>query len=285
MMRVMIIGTTGLLGNAMLRYLSLDNALDVWGTARQKNATEFFAADLHAKIIPGVDAQDLGLIRKLFAKNKPNLVINCIGMVKQRPDANDPLQAITLNSLLPHQLAELCGEYGSRFIQVSTDCVFSGSKGNYTEADVPDATDLYGRTKLLGEVYHPHAITLRTSIIGHELRGHHSLLSWFLAQEKEIQGFTRAIFSGLPTVEFARVIKDYVMPNPSLHGLFHVASEPIDKYSLLKLLAESYKKPVSIKPSDELVIDRSLNADKFREATGYVAPKWPEMVRQMAAFQ
>lgn len=284
-MHIVVLGTTGLLGNAVLRYLSQDTNLSVVGIAREQNAARLFSPQLAGNIVGGVDGQDLGALENLFKTQKPDLVINCIGMVKQKPDANEPLQAITLNSLLPHQLAKLCGDHGARLIQVSTDCVFSGKTGGYRETDTPDATDLYGRTKLIGEVYYPHAITLRTSIIGHELRGQHSLLGWFLSQSGTIPGYTRAVFSGLPTVELAHVIKDYVIPNKALHGLYHVASEPIDKYSLLKLLAKAYDKDIAINPSDELVIDRSLNADKFKAATGYTAPAWPEMVQQMAAFR
>ena len=169
-------------------------------------------------------------------------------------------------------------------IHVSTDCVFSGDRGGYTESDPPDAQDLYGRSKLLGEVDLPNAITLRTSIIGHELDevNSHSLIGWFLNQKGTVNGFRRAVFSGLPTVELARVIRDHVLVQPALHGLYHVAAEPINKFDLLQLVAGVYGKTISLQPCDDPVIDRSLDASRFRDATGYSAPSWPELVARMA---
>ena len=171
-----------------------------------------------------------------------------------------------------------------RLIHISTDCVFSGSKGHYRESDTPDATDLYGRSKLLGEIDYGDALTLRTSIIGPELYSNSSLLDWFLSQTGSIQGFTKAVFSGLPTVEIARVIAEYVIPRPKLAGLYHVSSEPIDKCALLNLIAKIYKKPIHIVPDDKLVIDRSLNSDRFYEETGYHAPQWDELITRMYRF-
>jgi dTDP-4-dehydrorhamnose reductase len=169
-------------------------------------------------------------------------------------------------------------------VHISTDCVFSGAKGMYVESDFPDADDLYGRSKYLGEVDYPHAVTLRTSIIGHELDGARSLLCWFLAQGGSVRGFTKAVFSGLPTVELARVVRDFVLPHPELHGLYHVSAAPINKYDLLKLVAQAYGKSIEITPHDQLVIDRSLDSTRFKAATGYAPPSWPELVRTMHAF-
>jgi len=163
--------------------------------------------------------------------------------------------------------------------------VFSGSKGNYLESDFPDADDLYGRSKLMGEVDYPHAITLRTSIIGHELTGQRSLVGWFLAQQKSVKGFTKAVFSGLPTIELARVVRDVVLPRPELCGLYHVAAKPINKFDLLSLVATTYGKEIEITADESLVIDRSLNADRFKKVTGYIAPEWPELVRRMCEFK
>ncbi len=146
----------------------------------------------------------------------------------------------------------------ARLVHVSTDCVFSGSQGDYREDDACDADDIYGRTKLLGELHEAPAVTLRTSIIGHELRGRASLLEWFLAQRETARGFTRAIFSGVPTVHLARIVRDQVLPDPSLAGLYHVSAEPIAKFDLLTLIAAKYAKSIEIEPDDTLVIDRSL---------------------------
>ena len=216
---------------------------------------------------------------------RPDVVINCIGLVKQIAAVNDPILALSINSILPHRLARLCDLASARLIHVSTDCVFSGGKGGYVESDPPDALDLYGRSKLLGEVAYPHAITLRTSIIGRELNGSHGLIGWFLAQQGAVSGYTRAVFSGLPTCELARVVRDFVLPQPELHGVYHVVAEPISKYALLQLVNGAYGKHLEITPDASVQIDRSLNGGRFRAATGYVAPSWPELVEQMRAFK
>lgn len=265
----------------MFRALSENKSLDIYGSARSDGTRHHFAEELADKIMPGVDVENHDSLVKAFAAVRPDVVVNCVGLVKQLADANDPLLAVPINTLLPHRLAALCRATGARLVHISTDCVFSGAKGNYLESDFPDAYDLYGRSKLLGEVDYPHAITLRTSIIGHELFGQRSLVGWFLAQKHSVKGFTRAIFSGFPTVELARVVGDFVLPRPELHGLYHVATKPINKFDLLKLIAETYGKDIEIIPSDELVIDRSLNADRFKGATGYAAPEWPDLVRCM----
>ena len=150
------------------------------------------------------------------------------------------MQAIPINSLLPHRLARLCELSGARLVHISTDCIFAGDKGGYLETDPSDAIDLYGRSKFLGEVSYRNSVTLRTSIIGHELQSSHGLINWFLAQDKQCKGFSQAIFSGLPTVVLAGIIRDVVIPNEDLFGVYHVASQPISKYNLLKLVADVY---------------------------------------------
>jgi dTDP-4-dehydrorhamnose reductase len=235
------------------------------------------------KIYTDVDANKFDTVVRTLASNQPDVVINCVGVIKQLPAAKDPLTCIAVNALFSHQLAKICVDVGARMVQISTDCVFSGQKGSYVESDFPDCDDLYGRTKLLGEVDCPHAVTLRTSIIGHELNRSVSLIDWFLEQEGKVKGFTRAIFSGFPTVEMARIIAEVVIPRPELRGLYHVSSAPISKYELLCLVREEYGKTIEIEPYDGFVCDRSLDSSRFREATGYVPPKWPELVVRMHA--
>ncbi|KJV81104.1 NAD dependent epimerase/dehydratase family protein [Rickettsia hoogstraalii str. RCCE3] len=283
-MKILILGVTGMLGNSMFRFLSQDSKFDVYATARNNSARSYFSKDLSDKLITNVDVENYDSLVEVFNKAKPEIVINCIGLVKQLADANDPLKALPINSLLPHRLANLCKLANSRLIHISTDCVFSGKKGNYKESDFPDCYDLYGRSKFLGEVDYPHAITLRTSIIGHELVGNRSLINWFLSAEGQVKGFEKAIYSGFPTVELARIIRDFVLPNKELHGLYHLASKPINKLELLKLVAEIYNKEIDIIPSDELVIDRSLDATSFNEVTGYTPPDWRELVKRMCEF-
>ncbi len=284
-MRILVFGVTGMLGNAMFRVLTEDKRLTVYGSARNGDARHYFAEELANQIIAGVDVENHDSLVRAFAAVRPDVVVNCVGLVKQLPDANNPLQAVPINTLLPHRLAALCQATAARLVHFSTDCVFSGSTGNYLETDFPNPNDLYGRSKLLGEVDYPHAITLRTSIIGHELTGHRSLINWFLAQQGSINGFTRAIYSGLPTVELATVIRDWILPRSDLHGIYHVASKPINKFDLLQLVAKTYGKVIEITRSEKLVIDRSLNADRFKEATGYVPPEWPILVQRMYEFK
>jgi dTDP-4-dehydrorhamnose reductase len=284
-MKILILGAGGMLGNATFRFLAEDADYDVMGTCRDNGARRHFSNDLATRILPGVDVEEIESLGRAFAVARPQVVINCIGLIKQLAEAEDPLRAVPINTLLPHQLAALCRTNGARLVHISTDCVFSGSKGSYVETDFPDAGDLYGRSKLLGEVDYPHAITLRTSMIGHELDSNRGLLGWFLAQAGPVKGFCKAKFSGLPTVELARVIRDFVLPHPELHGLYHVAAEPIDKNSLLKLVSEVYRKTIEIVPDDRLVIDRSLNAKRFEEATGYRPAPWPELIKRMYEFR
>lgn len=282
--RILVLGASGMLGNAVLRFFSRGEGYVVFGTVRSGQAIRLLPVELRASLIAGVDVENIDNLTRLFSQVHPDLVINCVGLVKQLAQAEDALSAIPINSLLPHRLARLCEIAGARLVHISTDCVFSGQKGMYTESDAPDATDLYGRSKYLGEVDYPNAITLRTSIIGHELDDARSLIGWFLAQEGRVKGFRKAIFSGLPTVEIARIIRDYVIPNSLLHGLYHVSADPINKFDLLKQVAEVYGKKIDIEEDESLVIDRSLDSTRFRLTTGFEPAPWPELVRMMYEF-
>lgn len=282
---VLVLGASGMLGNAMLRFFAGSAGFSTWGTARSPAALRLLPAELHEHVVLGVDVDHMDSLVAAFAKVRPDVVINCVGLVKQLAEAEDPLKALPINSLLPHRLNGLCLATGARLVHISTDCVFSGARGMYREDDVADAMDLYGRSKHLGEVGGQEAITLRTSIIGHELAGAHGLVDWFLSQQGPVRGFTRAVFSGLPTVELARVIRDHVIPNRFLDGLYHVSSEPINKYELLKLVAAAYGRTNEITKDDKLVIDRSLDSSRFRTATGWHPAPWPELVSAMAEFR
>jgi len=282
--KILVLGVTGMLGQAVFRTFAADDTHETWGTLRSGAALRHFPQGSHARLLCGVDVLDQDALVAALGKVKPDVVINCVGLIKQLADAKDPLTALPINAMLPHRLARLCELAGARLIHVSTDCVFSGRKGMYLESDLSDAEDLYGKSKYIGELHDlPHAVTLRTSIIGHELGSSYALVDWFLSQQGEVRGFTNAVFSGLPTVELARVMKDFVVPHPELSGLYHVAAEPIDKFRLLSLVAAQYGKQIGIRPDDALVIDRSLDGSCFAEATGYVAPEWPELIRRMHA--
>lgn len=282
-MKILVLGASGMLGNAMLRVMSAQEAWSVFGTVRDADLVLHQPAP-RAVIVPGVQADQPDGLVAAFAQTRPDVVINCIGLVKQLSNAEDPLVAVPINTLLPHRLAQMCKSAGARLVHVSTDCVFSGNKGNYVESDLADAQDVYGRSKLLGEVDYPHAVTLRTSVIGHELRSKHGLVEWFMSQHARVKGYSEVVFSGLPTCELARVVRDFVIPKAHLRGVYHVASEPISKYDLLQIIKRVYGKEVEIEPDGRFKIYRSLNADRFREATGYVAPSWLELVSRMHEF-
>jgi dTDP-4-dehydrorhamnose reductase len=236
-----------------------------------------------ADVIPGIDAADFDSIIRAFEIARPDAVVNCIGIVKQRPAARDPIQSLHVNALLPHRLAALCRACGARLVHISTDCVFSGRRGAYLETDAPDAEDLYGRSKLLGEVAGPGSITLRTSIIGRELSSGLGLVDWFLAQPgPDIPGYVHARFSGLTTLALSRVVLDVVLKQPSLEGLYHVAAEPISKFDLLERLAAAFGRPVAIRPVREPRIDRTLDGTRFRQATGWTPPSWSAMIDELA---
>jgi dTDP-4-dehydrorhamnose reductase len=262
---------------------TLARRFDVYATFRQ-SPTVYARFGLYdvARSIGYVSAQDFDSVVRALDSARPDVVVNCIGIVKQDAAAQDPLQSIAVNSLFPHRLAQLTRAAGARLIHVSTDCVFSGRKGNYHEADVADAEDLYGRTKLLGEVGGERCLTLRTSMIGRELAGAHGLVEWFLSQQgKKVRGFKRAVFSGFTTTALSEIISRVISEHHDLEGVFHVAAEPVKKFDLLTLIAETYALEIEIEPDETFVCDRSLDGERFRRATGIVAPSWAEMIGRM----
>lgn len=285
-MKILILGVSGMLGNALFRYLSRDVALEVWGAVRSEEHVQLKASSPNAHLLCGLEitVKNYEVKFERIAALKPDVIINAVGVVKQEESASDPLSVVPVNALLPHLLANLCAQINARLIHMSTDCVFAGTKGMYKESDVADAADLYGRSKLLGEVSAEHALTLRTSIIGHELNSQKSLIDWFLSQNERVNGYQKAVFSGLPTVEIARIIQAHVLPNPQLHGLYHLSAEPINKYALLQEVAKVYDKSIEIVPNTTFVIDRSLDSQRFRDATGFVPSPWPEMIQRMHHF-
>lgn len=269
----------------MLRVLSDRLDWQVYGSIRSDAIRPFFPNISPDKLISHLDVDDFFYITEAINKIRPNVLINCIGATKHKKEGNNPINAISLNALLPHRLAEVCALSGARLIHISTDCVFSGNAGFYKESSIADADDLYGRSKALGEVCYGGALTLRTSTIGHELKTDYGLLNWFLSQKETCKGFSKAIFSGLPTVVFAQVVRDVVLENTQLTGLYHVAVEPISKYKLLQLIAKIYKKEITIESDETLVINRSLDASKFNKATGYNPPTWQDMIKIMYQYQ
>lgn len=280
-MKVLILGGSGMLGHKL--YQRLAPRLTTYATVREPVSNyEYLGIFDSSQLIGAVVAEDFGTVERALAVCQPDVVVNCIGIVKQDAAAKDPIASITVNSLFPHRLARLCHQAQARLIQLSTDCVFSGRSGNYSEGDSADAEDLYGRTKLLGEVEGQGRLTIRTSMIGRELRGSHGLLEWFLSQRGgRVRGFNLAIFSGFTTQALSEVIAQVISDHPELTGIWHVASEPISKFDLLTLVKQTYELAVEIEPDDSFVCDRSLSATRFREATGIQTRSWPEMIEQM----
>jgi len=271
-----------MLGHALMSRIGVLGSFEVFGSARGLGVLpDYLPADLLQRVMVGVDATDLDSVRRAISEVKPEIVVNCIGVIKQAPAVDDAANTINVNSLFPHLVARECSHQNARLIQISTDCVFSGRRGHYSESDLPDPTDLYGRSKLLGEVTIAPHLTLRTSIIGHELASARSLVDWFLSQSGVVRGFARAMYSGLTTVELARVLANFVFPQSDITGLFHVASEPISKFELLGLVAAQYGWEGELIRDCEVVIDRTLSAEPFSALTGYHAATWPDMVAEM----
>lgn len=283
MTSVLVLGATGMLGHALCR--ALNDRYETWAAARSEYARYSRHGIFDPKrFISGTDAFDFGSVVRAFAIARPQVAVNCIGIVKQLPAANDPVSALTVNALFPHHLADLCQAAGTRLIHISSDCVFSGRKGNYTEDDPSDAEDLYGQTKYLGELRRENCLTLRTSIIGRELASANGLVEWFLSQEGgTVEGYARAMYSGLTTPELADVITNLIEKHRDLSGLFQVSGETISKFELLLLLRDAYGLDVTIRETDHIRLDRTLSSVRFRSETGYHPPSWPEMVRRLAS--
>lgn len=279
--RVLVLGATGLLGNAVFRYLFDHNTFSVVGTVRSPKSKQLFNAKYRKNLVICPDIGSDHNLKILFDSAKPDVVINCISLNHVLMNKKNPLDFISTFALLPHRLAALCELGNARFIQISTDGVFSGDKGGYDERDIPDARDLYGLTKCLGEQCGDHSITLRTSILGHSLNGSSGLVDWFLSQEHNCQGFSQVVFSGLPTIVLAGIIQDYIITNDKLCGIYHLGAKSISKYELLMEISRVYHKKININPVNFPVIDRSLNSQKFNLETGCSVPEWKELIRLM----
>jgi dTDP-4-dehydrorhamnose reductase len=285
-MDILILGGAGMLGHKLFQRLRTTHA-DTFCTIRGPICDPSIrkVAQFHSgNVIENCDVGDFVAFEKLLCRFRPRVVINCVGIVKQRAAAKEPIPSIEINSLFPHRMAALCKTWGGRLIHFSTDCVFSGKRGGYSETDCSDAEDLYGRSKFLGEVTTAGAITLRTSIIGRELAHRESLLEWFLQQNhKRISGYTRAMFSGVTTIYMSRMIEQLITDHPTLSGLYQVTGPLISKFDLLCLLRDAYRLDVEIVRDETFYCDRSMKGEKFAQATGYRCPYWPELVSELAS--
>lgn len=282
-MRLLILGGSGMLGHRL--WLACRDRFETTVALHGRLADRPWAGLFDpARTLEGVDLLDDAALGAALLRARPDVVVNAAGLVKQRPDGEDPLANARLNALLPHRVAALCAAGGSRLVHLSTDCVFSGRRGGYTEEDLPDPTDVYGRAKLLGEVAGAGRLTLRTSIVGRELAGRQGLLEWLIAnRDGRVKGYTRAVFSGLTTAAMAATVAEVVERWPSLEGVWHVASPPIAKHELLVALDGALGLGVAVEPDETVVIDRSLDDARFRAATGIPKPTWGAMVAGLAA--
>jgi dTDP-4-dehydrorhamnose reductase len=280
--RILVLGGNGMLGHRATAVLSARH--DVTATVRKPDpAAEAFAPT--ARFVSGVSAEDLASVAAVISETRPDAVLDCIGIVKQRAEAHDAIASVQVNSLFPHQAAKLATDAGARFVHVSTDCVFTGACGGYTEGDVPDAFDLYGRSKLLGEVVDvAGAVTVRTSIVGWEIENPTGVLEWFAARRGgRCDGYTHAVFSGLSTTDLVAVMERLCTEWTDVDGLWHVSNEPVDKFELLTLVRDACGWDIEIDPADEPVIDRSLDSTRFRDRTGWRPREWAETAAALAA--
>jgi dTDP-4-dehydrorhamnose reductase len=282
-MKIFLLGASGLLGHTIFLEL-ISSGWNIYGSVREIKQVQGLIPDKYLKyLINNIDALDIISINQVIKNIKPDIIINCIGLIPKKCSEAHKLQSIEINSRFPHLLSDLAFEQKCRLIHYSTDCVFDGQKGEpYTEDDFCTARDIYGISKFLGEVTEQGSLTLRTSIIGHDLFGQKSnLIDWFLSQKNQINGYTKAIYTGLPAIEHANVLKNYILPDNKLSGLYHLVSKPISKFDLLNLTASIYSKKINIKQYDSVINDKTLSGHKFYAKTSYLAPNWDILVKKM----
>ena len=285
-MKLLILGSSGLLGNTLTKYFFEKNNYETYGFLRNSSKLKFFKRKYINRLFIIQNILNINELRRQIKELRPDVIINCIGQTNKikGQNINNIENYININSLFPFKLKEICDEIESRLIHFSSDCVFSGEKGFYSEKDNPDPNDIYGKSKLLGELDNENIITIRKSVIGHELDSKNGLLEWFLNQEESVEGYKEAIFSGLTVLELARIIDMYILPNKDIKGIIHLSAEPISKYDLLGLIANQYNKLIKIKPNKEIKIDRSLNSEYFKNLTGYKSDPWPILIKSMEEF-
>jgi len=283
-MKIITLGATGMIGNAVFSLLSENINWEVYGTFRNKEIINLFPEKFRSKLIFLNNALDKYECIQLFESINPDVIVNCIGITKHHPESLDLDNLYNLNAHFPQWLSEHCFANRYRLIHVSTDCVFNGRIGNYKEYDTKNASDDYGKSKALGEIQNYNNLTLRTSTIGHELQSHFGLLEWFLRQSSECIGYKNAFFSGLTNIEFGLILRNIVIPNKSLTGLYNIGGPAINKYSLLELIALIYSKKILINLDESIIIDRSLNSDYFTYSTGYKSPTWIKMIKKMFMY-
>jgi len=286
-LKLLILGASGLLGNTLIKYFLKKSDFQTFGTIRYNSQVEFFNKKYHKNFTILKDILNFAELENIVGNIRPNVVINCIGL-NNKIKKNDFFtieKYILINSLYPHKLQSICSRFGIRLIQLSSDCVFSGIKGNYSEKDLPDPLDIYGKSKLMGELESDNCLTIRKSAIGHELITKDGLLDWFLSRNDKVEGYKKAIFSGLTVLELARIIDIFILPRKELKGILHIAGFPISKYDLLNMISSEYKKSIELIPNDSFKINRSLDSTYFTRITGYQIQPWPLLIKSMHEFK
>ena len=284
-MKILIFGVTGMLGSCLYKYFSNLKEFQVTGVLRNIKKKPLFNENSNSGIIVFDNYNNFNKLEEFIKDMKPDYVVNCLGVIKQKINTSKPENTLFINSYLPHLIDKLSVTYNFKLIHFSTDCVFDGNLGSYKETDIPLPKDFYGLSKLLGELETKNSLTIRTSIIGHELESKYSLVNWFLSSKNCVKGFTKAIYSGFPSVEIARIIHEFIIPNKSISGIYNLSSNPISKYELLKIISGQYKHKIDIIPDETVVIDRSLDATLFNKRTKYICPSWTKLIEDMYEFQ
>ena len=285
-MKILILGSNGLVGNTITKYFFEREDYQTIATLRDYSKLKLFNKKYHQKFLVIENILDYAETEKIIKSINPDILINCLGITNKEILIN-PIQAekfITINSLFPHWLQRICSDLGARLIHFSTDCIFSGNKGSYSEQDIPDPPDIYGRSKLLGELNYENTLTIRKSVIGHELASKKGLLEWFLNQTNFVQGYKNVIFSGITVLELARLIDTYIIPRSNLKGILNISGESISKFDLLKILANVYDKSIEIIPNESMKINRTLNGSQFNKLTGYRISSWSSLINSMYEF-
>lgn len=271
--KILILGVNGLLGNRVFLNLSKNKKLNIYGLARKKSLNKSFSAK---KIIYGVDVSDFKKLRNTIKLLKPDVILNCVGVINKKIKSIKEAKVIKINSLLPHYLDNLSAQFKFKLIHISTDCIFKGNKNFYNENSLSDVDNLYGLSKSAGEINNNRSLTIRTSIIGHELNSQNGLVDWFLSQ-KTVFGFANVIYSGMTTNELSKIIENCIL-RYNLRGLYQVSSAPISKFDLLKLINNIYNSNINIKKNISIKKKLVLKSDRFKKETKYRVSSWEKQI-------
>lgn len=283
-MRILVLGGSGMWGHQVFLKMKKHFGVGQVACTLHKPVSHFAKFGIYegCKVYDRADFSDFNQATKVLQDYQPTIILNCVGLTPRKHDIQNQELYRKVNSELPYHLLQWAQKNSARLIHFSTDCVFSGKKGEYTEADIPDATDVYGSSKAKGEINDPSALTLRLSKIGREIEYKTELLEWFLAQRgKAAQGFSKAFYSGLTTNFMAKELIRIIEKFPNLNGLYQISSQKISKYELLKLINQTFDCQVEIQEKSDYAVDKSLNCELYIQKTGFQKPTWPDMLLEL----